>query len=182
MGSDIFQRKRELRLQIKKLKAQLPASERLKKSNAVFSQVENLEIFNTASTILIYWSLPDEVQTHEFILKHKSEKRFVLPVINDNFLELKLFTGVQNMKPGKGMSIPEPEGEVFGDYDEIGLAIIPGVAFDSNNNRLGHGKAYYDKLLPQIKAFKTGVCFDFQLVDTVPVTPSDIRMDMVITG
>ncbi|MFO7655748.1 MAG: 5-formyltetrahydrofolate cyclo-ligase [Bacteroidales bacterium] len=182
MQSNISEKKRELRLKIKKLKEQLSAAQKLTKSGAVFSQVENLEVFRGAKTILIYWSLPDEVQTHEFIKKWQSEKRFLLPVVSSNVLELKLYTGVHNLKPGKGMGIPEPSGAVFRKYNEIDMVIVPGVAFDRKNNRLGYGKAYYDRLLPYIKAFKIGICFDIQLVELIPVTPSDIRMDMVIAG
>ena len=65
---------------------------------------------------------------------------------------------------------------------EITFAVIPGVAFDHTGNRLGRGKGYYDRLLPHLsKAFKVGICFPYQLIETIPTEPFDIPMDSVIT-
>ena len=64
--------------------------------------------------------------------------------------------------------------------DEIDLAVIPGVAFDRYGHRLGRGKGYYDRLLPQIPAPKVGICFPFQLIEEVPAEAFDFRMDTII--
>jgi 5-formyltetrahydrofolate cyclo-ligase len=76
----------------------------------------------------------------------------------------------------------EPIGEVFPEsrYDEITLALIPGMAFDAEGHRLGRGKGYYDRLLPRLsRAYKMGVCFPFQMVDAVPSEPHDQKVDEV---
>jgi len=85
------------------------------------------------------------------------------------------------MKKGQSFGILEPEGESFTELQDIDLIIVPGVAFDKNNNRLGRGKAYYDKLLNYVNCHKYGVCFDFQLVPNVPADQHDVKMDKVIT-
>jgi len=60
--------------------------------------------------------------------------------------------------------------------------IVPGVAFDSQCHRLGRGKGFYDRLLPQIPhAVKIGVCFDHQIVEELPSEPHDVLMDLVIS-
>jgi 5-formyltetrahydrofolate cyclo-ligase len=82
---------------------------------------------------------------------------------------------------GENFGIPEPSGELFKDYNEIDLILVPGVAFDIENNRMGRGKAYYDKLLSSLKAFKLGVCFDFQLLQSVPTDEHDIKMDRILS-
>jgi 5-formyltetrahydrofolate cyclo-ligase len=124
--------------------------------------------------------MSDEVFTHDFVLDQASNKTIILPVVKDDELELKVFSGLENMVVGKAFGIEEPVGESFKRLDEIDLIIVPGVAFDKMNNRLGRGKAYYDKLLKQTKAYKVGVCFDFQHIDHVPVDQFDVRMDLVI--
>ena len=59
--------------------------------------------------------------------------------------------------------------------------MVPGMAFDRNNNRMGRGKGYYDRFLATIpQAYKIGVCFKFQLVDEIPTDALDIRMDEII--
>ena len=77
----------------------------------------------------------------------------------------------------------EPTGPLFApeNYDEIELAIIPGMAFDRAGHRLGRGKGYYDRLLSRLKAAKlTGICWAFQLLDEVPSEPHDIPMHNII--
>ena len=94
------------------------------------------------------------MQTAEFIKRWCKEKCILLPVIC---------------------------GNDFTEFDKIDIAIIPGMAFDRNHNRLGRGKGFYDRLLPKIKAPKIGICFSFQVVDEVPVDELDIPLDEVWT-
>ena len=71
------------------------------------------------------------------------------------------YTGKQDLQTGS-YNIEEPIGEIFNDYKSIDLAIIPGVSFDKEGNRLGRGKGYYDQLLPLLtSSFKIGICFSF---------------------
>jgi len=67
--------------------------------------------------------------------------------------------------------------------------IVPGLAFTKEGNRLGHGKGYYDiyisRLLKKIEesgSFLTlaGICFDFQIVSSIPCEAHDIQMQVVI--
>ena len=121
------------------------------------------------------------MDTHEFIRKWSREKRILLPVVVGDDLELRLYTGPEDLNPG-AYGIEEPTGELFTDYADIDFIAVPGVAFDRNGNRLGRGKGYYDRLLPRIpSAHKAGICFPFQLVEEVPAEPFDIRMDEIIT-
>lgn len=103
------------------------------------------------------------------------------PRITGDELELKVYEGAEYLQQNS-YGIDEPVGESFSDYSAIDLAIVPGVAFDAQGHRLGRGKGYYDRLLPQLSAYKIGICFPFQLVDDVPTDPFDIAMDEVIYG
>lgn len=130
---------------------------------------------------MLYHSLKDEVDTHAFIRKWSREKCILLPVVVGDDLELRLYTGPEDLTVG-AYGIEEPTGARFTDYAAIDLIVVPGVAFDRDGNRLGRGKGYYDRLLPRIpSAYKIGICFPFQLVDEVPAEPFDIRMDEIIS-
>jgi 5-formyltetrahydrofolate cyclo-ligase len=63
--------------------------------------------------------------------------------------------------------------------DQMEMFLVPGVAFDRNGGRLGHGKGYYDRLLARTAPAtpKFALAFPRQLVDEIPMGPSDIRMD-----
>jgi len=178
----IDQEKKEIRKQIRELKKQYSPEVKKAKSENIFKKLEELQEFDQANIVMTYWSMDDEVYTHDFILKWYQQKIIILPVVKGDELELKVFSGIQNMVKSQSFGINEPVGENFCDHEKIDLIIVPGVAFDMNNNRLGRGKAYYDKLLKTTQAYKAGVCFDFQLIDYVPVDEYDIKMDLVISN
>ncbi len=62
------------------------------------------------------------------------------------------------------------------------IILIPGLAFDANNYRLGRGGGYYDRFLAGSGAalLKLGVAFSFQLVPALPLDAHDVAMDRVI--
>lgn len=179
---DIDIEKKQIRKLIREEKRKYSLDQKILKSVNIIKQLESLDVFKTSSVVMAYWSMDDEVFTHEFILKHYTQKEIILPVVKGDVLELRKFIGANNLKQGASYGIAEPEGEEFKNIESIDLIIVPGVAFDVNNNRLGRGKAYYDKLLKYTSAYKVGICFDFQLLDSVPTDKFDIGMNKVIYG
>jgi 5-formyltetrahydrofolate cyclo-ligase len=67
--------------------------------------------------------------------------------------------------------------------DEIGAVLVPGVLFDRQGGRLGHGAGYYDRLLPRLPAdtILIGVTTEDRLVDELPTDAHDVRMTHVAT-
>lgn len=151
-------------------------------SAEILAALEAHPAFRAAHIVLMYHSLPDEVYTHDFIVRWSDQKQILLPVVRENDLILRKYTSPEDLTKG-AYGIEEPTGELFTDYQTIDFIAVPGVAFDRKGNRLGRGKGYYDRLLPRIpSAYKAGICFPFQMVDEVPAEPLDIRMDEIITG
>lgn len=172
--------KKEIRKQIRELKKQYSLEEKKQKSKSVWELVEQDEHFRDARIVLAYWSMEDEVFTHDFVCKWAESKTFLLPCVRGEELDIRYFDGKDKLCPGEGYAIPEPVGQLFSAFDKIDLILVPGVAFDGFANRLGRGKGYYDKILKQTSAYKLGVCFDFQMLAQVPTEKHDIRMDRVI--
>jgi len=173
--------KDRLRKLIKERKRTVSFNEKIRRSQVIWDKLEKDDTFRSAQTIMLYWSMKDEVHTHDFIKKWYHAKQIILPAVNGELLDLKVYSGPESLRKGESYGIMEPAGENFRQSEKIELMIIPGVAFDRFNNRLGRGKAYYDKLLRTYSGLKYGVCFDFQLVDKVPTNQHDIKMDAVIT-
>ena len=186
--------KQELRQMIRQRKLQHSVDE----SSAVIARLKENQQFAEAHTLLLYSALPDEVQTQALLDELTMQgKTVLLPrVVSDTEMELCRYTGRQDLRAG-AFGIMEPVGELFTDYAEIDVAVIPGMAFDAEGHRLGRGKGYYDRFLSPIThhpspnthhpspnthhLYKIGLCFSWQLVDHVPSDAHDVRMDCVIS-
>lgn len=175
--------KKELRKQIKNLKNQYSPEQKIEMSRPLWQELEQNILFRQARTVLLYWSMEDEVFTHDYVNEWAGEKTILLPCVKGDVLELRVFEGMESLQPGEAFGILEPVGEIFTDYDAIDMIVVPGVAFDRQGNRLGRGRGYYDKILKETRvAKKVGICFDFQFVEEVPVDELDVRMDVVVHG
>jgi 5-formyltetrahydrofolate cyclo-ligase len=80
-----------------------------------------------------------------------------------------------------GIREPKPEAaEVAPD-----IMLVPLLAFDRGGRRIGYGAGYYDMTIAKLRALKSvtavGIAFAVQEIDSVPVTPRDARLDLVLT-
>ncbi len=69
------------------------------------------------------------------------------------------------------------------DVAELDLIVVPGIAFDHNGGRLGHGKGYYDQLLQFARpdTMLVALAFECQIFPQIPMQPHDIPMHKLIT-
>lgn len=69
------------------------------------------------------------------------------------------------------------------DPGAIDVVLVPGLLFDPDGGRLGHGKGYYDRLLSSLhpRPFLIGVTLDRRVVANLPMTATDVAMDSVAT-
>jgi len=66
------------------------------------------------------------------------------------------------------------------------VMLIPLLAYDTKNNRLGYGKGFYDKYLSKflkknIYITTIGVAFSFQKYNKLPTSKLDIKLDYILT-
>ena len=78
--------------------------------------------------------------------------------------------------------IPEP---VSNKKVHPNILLVPLVAFDKNNNRIGYGGGFYDRYINKIKKYKKiitiGLAFSFQKVSNIPINEYDIKLDFIVT-
>ncbi|MFW9601583.1 MAG: 5-formyltetrahydrofolate cyclo-ligase [Prevotella sp.] len=175
--------KAELRKNIRERKRQFTSKMLGELSLMLINKLLENDKIKEANTILMYYSMPDEVNTHQVVdtLVALGKKVLLPVVINGEELEIREYKDKNDLKEGIAYHIMEPVGEKYNDYKNIDVAVVPGMSFDDNGNRLGRGKGYYDRFLKQIpQAYKIGICFNFQKVKAVPTEETDIKMDEVI--
>ncbi len=111
-----------------------------------------------------------------------------MPAAEGNRLVFRHVTDLaQNRRhPVTGIMEAPPDRPLIDDA-KIVDAIVPGRAFTRRGERMGRGNGGYDIWIghQREKKFSTrfiGICFECQLVDTVPMEPHDQLVDMVITS
>jgi len=178
---DLREKKQCLRKEIFAMKKSLSLQERMAFSQQIFSCLEKLPDFINARCVALYYSLPDEVQTETFIRKWYATKKILLPVVEpDNNLKLVAYKGIDMLHVG-AFGISEPINNEGDEDSKPDIIIVPGIAFDRNLNRMGRGKGFYDRLLVDMSVPKYGICYGFQLFDSVPAGETDVRMNHIIT-
>ncbi len=173
--------KQILRKEIKRKVNLLTEEQRYYQSSIVFRRIEDSPIFQQARVVFSFWSLSGEIPTHSFNERWFQEKKIILPVVVGDDLELRQYQGFDQMRKG-AFNILEPVGERLSDMSEIDFAIIPGLAFTIEGHRLGRGRGFYDRLLPQLSCRKIGVCFDCQIVESLPLDPWDVPLDGLVAA
>jgi len=178
--------KAELRRKLMDCLLAIPSEQRIERSRKACRNLVSTAEFQRASTIMMFLSLPHEVDTSEAILqawqlgkavavpKISWEQRHMIPV-QINSLETGFSTGSSGLKnPISGLPVP---------FGEIDLVVTPGLGFDKEGNRLGRGGSYYDRFFAndELKADRCGFAFAEQLIDSIPVTEHDEPVRILVT-
>lgn len=158
---------------------------RQSKSRIITDLVIDLPAYRKSRTVMLYVALDEEVDTRAILERARQDHKVILlPVILASSEEL-ICAELKNsgrMKPGKyGIMEPEDWSEPF-PLAELDLVIVPGLAFDKKNHRLGRGKGYYDRFLAKLdsKVSTLGLAYDVQLTEELPVSSHDVKLDLVI--
>jgi len=182
----IYEEKKRLRKAMKAERLALAKEEWQSRSARIVQNILALEKFQHASVIHAF--IPDENRNEvnlipllEWIISN--QKKLLVPVVEEGELisvELTSFNHLERNSFG----VLEPIERVPSSLEsEIDLVLVPLLAVDSKGNRLGYGKGYYDRFFKRLnsQAFKLGVAFAFQVLNHVPATGNDIRLDAVVT-
>jgi 5-formyltetrahydrofolate cyclo-ligase len=172
--------KKEVRAHIKNMSSKLTSEEKRSFSERTLYILEHHPVFIQSDIIAMYWSLDDEIKTHDFILKWSKVKTILLPVLHEDDLYFATFNSVNDLVSEDKYGIPEPQTGKIYNIDTIQLIVVPGIAFDQKNNRLGRGKGFYDRALKACNCTTIGICFPHQILNEIPVEPHDIKVDEVL--
>lgn len=173
--------KQELRRWIRNKKVAMTDEEIQSKSHKLTELFLSTDLYAQASTLYGYLSYNQEVRT-EGIMKQAlmDGKRVAVPKIFDDEMRFIYITNLDEIETGyKG--IPEPIADTPVADDKCALVLMPGIAFDEKGGRIGYGGGFYDRFLSLEREHKTvALCFDFQMVEELPMEEFDIPVDAVI--
>lgn len=178
--------KAQLRRKLQNCLLAISSEQRSEKSRKACRNLVSIPQFQSASAVMMFLSLPHEVDTSEAILhawqlgkvvavpKISRQQRHMIAV-QINSLETGFSTSASGLRnPIAGVPMP---------FEEINLVVTPALGFDRKGNRLGRGGSYYDRFFanPELKASRCGFGFAEQLIETIPVAEHDEPVDLLVT-
>ncbi|CAG8724264.1 11457_t:CDS:2 [Dentiscutata erythropus] len=156
MGQPVRALKKTLRKEMGSLLNQIPLEKIEEESAIVVEKVISSQEYLSSTHISVYLSMPKaEISTKSIIhdIFSKGKICYVPRWDGDSMEMVKLesLKDYTSLKINK-WNIPEPDHDQNRDIaTQLDLIIMPGLAFDLNRNRLGHGKGYYDKYLTKCR-------------------------------
>ena len=180
--------KEQWRQQLRERLKNIGEEQRREKSSMACRRLIATPQFSDAcqKVIMVFLSLPEEVDTSELITRAWQlgktiavpkilwQQKCMTAVVIDS-LETEFSTnttGLRNPVDGRPIAV-----------EKIDLVVAPALGFDREGNRLGRGGAYYDRFFADenLRADKCGMAFAEQLIDNVPVTKTDVAVDLLVT-
>lgn len=178
--------KQYLRQRLQKYLREMGDEQRGRKSRNACRNLVATEQFQKAAAIMMYLSMPCEVDTSEAILSAWQQGKIVavprifwqhksmLPV-EINSLETGFSAETAGLRnPTSGRPVP---------VEQLDLVVTPALGFDRKGNRLGRGHSYYDRFFANenLRATRCGFAFAEQVVDSIPATERDEPVDLLVT-
>ena len=134
--------------------------------------------------ILSYASFGSELCTWDLNFRLAASRRLVLPLVVGKNLRLYRVANIKTELTLSRMGILEPNPDLCEPIDlhDVSYALIPGLAFDPFNHRLGYGNGYYDRLLSgsEGKIHTLGVGFtEQQIKKPLPIEETDVPLEQI---
>ena len=175
----VAEAKKILRSNILKIRDSLSEEEVSRRSKSIEEKLFDDEFFKGAETVAFYIPKGNEVDTLPMIERALKEGKEVLVPVTNNEISMCKFTSFDELVPGK-FGVLEPKKRFPKDH-AAQLVLVPGVVFGNCMHRIGYGKGYYDKYFKNSKAYRVGICYDFQVVEHLPKHEHDVPMNRIIT-
>lgn len=175
--------KRALRDHWISIRSQIQKSRREETQSKLFKELtQQTENFRS---VLSFFSFRNEISMDEFNDYLAKNGKLCLPKIHEEHLDLYRVEEVDHQCVPNAWGIVEPDPALCEKIveDEIFLAFIPGIAFDSQYHRLGYGKGFYDRLLARLNdsTLTYGIGFKEQYSQTLlPIEAHDISLNRLL--
>lgn len=176
--------KETLRLSLKKKLSLLLPEEKKQIEKRMHTKLWNSELWEQAKIIGITIAQGYEWDTASIIYKAWEQgKQVVVPKCYPNNKEMIFYylrSYNQLEKVYYQLLEPNPDQTSPIERNDIDLLIVPGLVFDHEHYRIGHGGGYYDRFLENYSGTTLSLVWTEQLVETIPVQSFDIAIDHLL--
>ncbi|MGN1112318.1 MAG: 5-formyltetrahydrofolate cyclo-ligase [Acutalibacteraceae bacterium] len=181
--SDIKAEKSKLRKSSLERRNALSSDEREKIDADIFSRLITLPEYIAADTVFTYVSTGSEADTHRIITYSLSKNKAVAvpKCVDDRIIKFYYINSLDDLSPG-AYGISEPREGAEPAENLSGICLVPALLYDYDGYRIGYGKGYYDRFLPQFDGVTVGLCAHEFFVNILPRYGTDCPVDMIITN
>ena len=178
--------KKQLRCKLRGALSEFGSEQLKEKSSYACQNLLSLAEFQEADTIMMFLSMPEEIDTAEAIVGAWEQGKTVLvPKVCQEKGRM-IAVKIDSLEDGlttDSAGLRNPVSEAAVAFEKIDLVVTPGLAFDRAGHRLGRGGGYYDRFLAdqRLLATKCGFGFSQQVVDSVPISQHDQLVDFLVT-
>ena len=180
--------KEQIRKEMAKAINGLTERQRTERTRAIEARLFDFANFLEARIALLYVDTDCEVRTKSILRRaYDFNKIVVLPCFDaerHKVAILKVDSLDKDLRTGaRGVLEPNPERCKPVPIQKIDIAIIPGQAFDEKGGRVGSGRGYYDRFIPELPATtrKVALAFEEQILPLIPTESHDRHVDIIIT-
>jgi 5-formyltetrahydrofolate cyclo-ligase len=157
-------------------------------SESIERRVLASEFYRDTPAIVLYAALGNEVSTDRILADALASGRAVFyPRVDaaTGTIVARQIRDRAELAPG-AYGILEPSASAQNlDSKEFAkvLVCVPGVAFGIEGQRLGRGGGHYDRFIGRLgcEAISVGLAYSFQLLDRIPETGLDRRLNFIVT-
>jgi 5-formyltetrahydrofolate cyclo-ligase len=169
------QARRRLREQGIRKRDDIPPNVRSELSAQIANRVTDWVQTQPINAVMLYLGMRSEVETDRLLNVLFAQGKTVLAPVMD--VKRRTLTPHRIIHPERalvrhpyGMREPNPATCPVFPTDQIGLILVPGVAFDPRGYRIGYGLGCYDRFLPTcLQATWIGLAYEAQMIaDTLP--------------
>jgi len=173
--------KKALRAQIRGLKRAMTEEQIVTKSVRLGELFAQSELYKNAKTIYGYLPYNQEVRTVAMLEQAIADgKKVAVPKCYGDTMKFIYMDDLSKVESGYA-GIPEPVADEPVADDKTALVLMPGMAFTERGDRMGYGGGFYDKFLAAEPDHPTlALCYDFQMVESLPTEEYDIPVDCVL--
>ena len=199
IATTVADEKKNLRAIMIACREALPGERAAARSGIVQRNLLASEHYREASAIVLYAEIGNEVSTDLILADalasdravfypsgagRRARDRLGVETQDGTIVARRIRNRAELVRGAYGILEPPSSAEVLESksFAKI-LACVPGVAFGLEGQRLGRGGGHYDRFIAQLggEAITVGLAFSFQLLDRIPETGLDRRLNFIVT-